>query len=259
MRASGLGRRGPRSRSRAPERASCGSRAIPRSAVAALEAVERLADARLGASCIEVAALAAERAAALRALGRSTDAETAYRTALARFAPVGGDAHPDAIAVLVSLGALAVERGDADPAAAALLLREVLARLDAASPARAEVAVLWNNLGGVLVKGGDLDAAADAYEQALARKDAHGAPPASIVATLVNLGGIQRRRRRPAAAEAAYSRALALLDDDPDADPRVRGVILDGLQELGRSRGPLLTVQPRGSAAPPPAGRDRLH
>ena len=59
------------------------------SAVAALEAAERLADARLGASCIEVAALAAERAAALRRSGRSADAEAAYRTALARFAPVG--------------------------------------------------------------------------------------------------------------------------------------------------------------------------
>ena len=119
--------------------------------------------------------------------------------------------------------------------------------------------MLWNNLGGVLVKGGDLDAAADAYEQALARKDAYGAPPASIVATLVNLGGIERRRRRPGAAEAAYRRALALLDDDPDADPRVRGVILDGLHELGRTRGPLLTVQPRGSSAPPPTGRGQLH
>ena len=179
MRASGLGKRhGPRSRSPAHGRASSGHGRCRSPAVAALEAVERLADARLGASCIEVAALAAERAAALRAWARSTDAETAYRTALARFALVGSDAHPDAIAVLVSLGALAVERGDADPAAAALLLREVLARLGAASPARAEVAVLWNNLGGVLVKGGDLDPAADAYEQALARKDAHGAPPA---------------------------------------------------------------------------------
>ncbi len=215
-------------------------------AIADLLAARASADALPAPRPVDRAATDVELAVCARALGRLDEAERYTRDALARLAPVGGDAHPDGAVILDHLASLGLAVAETDSPGGIALLREAVARLETAGDeGRPQLALHWNNLGGTLAAAGDLDGAADAYGRALALKDAHGAPPASLVVTLVNLAGIQRRRRHLVEAEAAYRRVLALVDEQPDTDPRIRRAIADGLRAVDRARGPLITLAPR--------------
>ena len=116
---------------------------------------------------------------------------------------------PDA---LHYLGVLRHAQGRTDEAIA--LVREALAL-------RPEDAGAWNNLGNILLLGGQADAAADAWQH---RIDAGGAASAQA---LSNLAVLYRKQGRPADAERAARQAIAVNPEDGDAWYRLSQALLD--------------------------------
>jgi predicted TPR repeat methyltransferase len=116
---------------------------------------------------------------------------------------------PDA---LHYLGVLRHAQGRTDEAIA--LVREALAL-------RPEDAGAWNNLGNILLLGGQADAAADAWQHSI---DAGGAASAQA---LSNLAVLYRKQGRPADAERAARQAIAVNPEDGDAWYRLSQALLD--------------------------------
>jgi predicted TPR repeat methyltransferase len=116
---------------------------------------------------------------------------------------------PDA---LHYLGVLRHAQGRSDEAVA--LVREALAL-------RPNDAGAWNNLGNILLLGGQADAAAGAWQHSI---DAGGAASAQA---LSNLAVLYRKQGRPADAERAARQAIAINPDDGDAWYRLSQALLD--------------------------------
>jgi predicted TPR repeat methyltransferase len=135
---------------------------------------------------------------------RLAEAEAAFDAVLRRW--------PREPAALHYLGVLRHAQGRSDEAVA--LVREALAL-------RPGDAGAWNNLGNILLLGGQADAAAEAWQHSV---DAGGAESAQA---LSNLAVLYRKQGRPADAERAARRATEVNPEDGDAWYRLSQAQLD--------------------------------